>query len=88
MSSPEPRSQYYWNSDRIMYLIIGCVIASGLVWLLRTLSDVLLPFFAACFFAYLLQPIVRFNQRWTHLKGRVIPSVLTLLEVLVVIGGM
>ena len=88
MSSPEPRSQYYWNSDRIMYLIIGCVIASGLVWLLRTLSDVLLPFFAACFFAYLLQPIVRFNQRWTHLKGRVIPSVLTLLEVLVVIGGL
>ena len=87
MSSPDTRSdRYFWNIDRIMYLIIGLVIATGLVWLLRTLSDVLLPFFAACFLAYLLQPVVRFNQRWTRLKGRAIPSILTLLEVLFIVG--
>ena len=86
-SSNQP-GRYFWNIDRIMYLIIGLAIAGCLIWLIRTLSDVLLPFFAACFFAYLLQPVVRFNQRWTHLKGRGIPSVLTLIEVLVVLGGL
>ncbi|MDE6377291.1 MAG: AI-2E family transporter [Duncaniella sp.] len=88
MSASASSGNHYWNIDRIMYLILGLAIATGLVWLLRTLSDVLLPFFAACFFAYLLQPVVRFNQRWTRLKGRAIPSILTLLEVLFVIGGL
>lgn len=79
---------YYWNIDRIMHLILGLAIAALVVWLIRSLSDVLLPFFVACFVAYILQPLVRFNQRWTHLKGRGIPSILSLLEVLIVIGAL
>ena len=51
----------YWNIDRIMKLIIGLLIAAALVWLVRYLSDVLLPFFVACFVAYLLQPVVVFS---------------------------
>lgn len=78
-------TQTYWNIDRIMHLILGIALAVALVWLIKTLSDVLLPFFVACFIAYLLQPLVRLNQRWTHLRGRAIPSILSLIEVLVVI---
>lgn len=76
----------YWTVDRIMRLLIGVVLAAGLVLLLRYLSGVLLPFVAACFIAYLLQPVVDFNRRLTHAKGRVLPSVLTILDATVVIA--
>ena len=78
----------YWNIDRIMKLIIGLLIAAALVWLVRYLSDVLLPFCAACFVAYLLHPVGVFNQRVTRTKGRVIAAVLTVLEVSALIGLM
>lgn len=76
----------YWNIDRIMTLVIALAIAVALVLLVKYLSDVLLPFFAACFIAYVLQPLVDFNRRWTHLKGRTIPAILTVLEVSAVIA--
>ena len=76
----------YWTTDRIMSLIIGLAIAAILILLIRYLSNVLLPFFVACFVAYLLQPVVDFNRRLVHAKGRIIPAVLTLLDVTVVIG--
>ena len=78
----------YWNIDRIMRLIIGIVIAVLLILLVRALSDVLLPFFVACFVAYLLQPVVEFNRRVLHTKGRAIASIVTLLEVLAVISAL
>ena len=68
----------YWTVDRIMQLIIGVVLATGVVLLLRYLSGVLLPFVVACFISYLLQPVVDFNRRLTHARGRALPSVLTL----------
>lgn len=71
----------YWNIDRIMKLIIGIAIAVALLLLVRYLSDVLLPFFAACFIAYLLQPLVHINRRLLHEKGRTFSSILSLLEV-------
>lgn len=76
----------YWNIDRIMTLVIALAITVAVVALVKYLSDVLLPFFVACFIAYVLQPLVEFNQRWTHLKGRTIPAVLTVLEVSAVIA--
>ena len=77
----------YWNTDRIMKLLIGLAIAAAVIWLLSYLSHALLPFFVACLVAYLLQPVVEFNRRWTHEKGRVISSILTLIEVTAVIAG-
>lgn len=78
----------YWNIDRIMRLVIGLGIAAVLVLLIRYLSDVLLPFFVACFIAYILQPVVGFNRRLTHTKGRALASLLTVIEGLVVVGLM
>lgn len=80
--------QSYWNLDRIMRLIIGVAIAVGLIWLIRYLSNVLLPFFAACFIAYLLQPLVEFNRRHLHLKGRIVAVGITLVEVGLVLLGL
>lgn len=85
MSSQQP--QHFWNIDRIMKLIIGLAIASVLIWLIRYLSDVLLPFFVACFIAYMLQPLVELNRKFIHEKGRAISSIMTVLEVLAVLVG-
>ncbi|MDE6006430.1 MAG: AI-2E family transporter [Muribaculaceae bacterium] len=76
----------YWNLDRIMWLIIGIAIAGVLVMLIRYLSDVLLPFVVACFFAYLLQPLVEFNRKWLGTKGRVIASIVTILDLTLLFG--
>lgn len=77
----------FWTTDRIMKLIIGLAIVAAVVFLINYLRDALLPFFIACFIAYMLQPIVEFNRRWTHEKGRIISSILTIIEVCLVIGG-
>ncbi|MDE6555939.1 MAG: AI-2E family transporter, partial [Duncaniella sp.] len=77
----------FWNIDRIMKLIIGLAIACALVMLTGYLSDVLLPFFAACFIAYMLQPLVSLNRRMIKEKGRIVGSILALVEVGIVIGG-
>ncbi len=79
--------QHFWNIDRIMKLLIGLAIATVLVILISYLSDVLLPFFVACFIAYILQPLVDFNRRLTREKGRAVSSILTVIEVLAVIAG-
>lgn len=76
----------YWNSDRIVWLIIGIVLTVSIIWAIYYLRDALLPFFVACLVAYLLQPLVRLNQKITHLKGRALPSIMALLEVTIVIG--
>lgn len=83
----ESATQHYWNIDRIMKLIIGLAIAAVLVMLIGYLSDVLLPFFVACFIAYMLQPLVDLNRRIIHEKGRTIGSIMALLEVLAVVAG-
>ena len=61
------------------------LLAAGAVWLINTLRNVLLPFFLACLIAYLLEPLVELNQRLLRLKGRVIPSLLSIIEVTAVL---
>ncbi|MDE7427271.1 MAG: AI-2E family transporter [Muribaculaceae bacterium] len=78
-------SPHFWNIDRIMHLILGTTLVCALLWLINYLSDVLLPFFVACFIAYVLQPVVEFNRRITKAKHRLTPSLLTILEVAIVI---
>lgn len=77
----------YWTSDRIMKFLIGLAIAAALIITIRYLSDVLLPFFVACFIAYMLQPMVNLNRRILHEKKRTFASIFTVVEVLAVIAG-
>lgn len=70
---------------RIIFSVVGLVAA---IFLLNILKGVLLPFLVACLIAYMLEPIVKFNMRWTHIHRRFIPVMLTLLEAGVVVGGL
>ncbi len=71
-----------YTFDRVVRLIIACIVICGLIWLLNTLRDVLLPFFVACLVAYILEPFVQFNRRLLKLKGRIVAIFVTLFEVL------
>lgn len=74
----------YWTRDRIMNLLIGCVIAVCLVLLIRYLRNVLLPFFVACLIAYLLNPLVLLNKKLLRCKGRALAALLAIIEVVAV----
>lgn len=50
------------------------------------LRGVLLPFMVAMLLAYMMEPIVLWNRRWLHCKKRFFPVMLTLLEVITVLG--
>ncbi|MCM1451351.1 MAG: AI-2E family transporter [Clostridium sp.] len=76
----------YWTTDRIMHLILGIALVAIVVILVHYLSKVLLPFLAACFIAYLMQPLVDINMRLLRCKRRALPSILTLLDILLIIG--
>ncbi len=68
---------------RIVFSICGILVV---IYLLGILKGVLLPFLVACLIAYMLEPIVKWNKRVTHLRSRFIPVVLTLLETCVFTG--
>ena len=66
-------------------LIALAVIAVFLI--VKSLSSVLLPFFIAWFLAYLIYPIVKFVQYKMHVPGRALSIIVTLLFLILVIGG-
>ena len=72
--------------DRVVRMFLSVVGVIGAIWLIDTLEYVLLPFCLACLIAYLLNPIVEFNQHINHLKGRTLATILTLIEVALVLG--
>lgn len=82
-TTPSERRPYTF--DRVVRLIIGALIVCGLVWLLRRLSSVLLPFMVAWLIAYLLEPFVQRNRQMLHIKGRIVPILLTLFEVVMLL---
>ena len=68
---------------RIVFSICGLLVS---LYLLNILKGVLLPFLVACLICYMLEPIVKWNMRWTHLKRRFIPVILTLIEACAAVG--
>lgn len=67
--------------DRVARIIFTVVCVCVCVWLINYLSGVLLPFFVACVFAYMLNPMVEYNCRLLRMKNRVIPTIVTLVEI-------
>lgn len=72
-----------------MRILASVLLLAGGIWFVNSLRNVLLPFCVACLIAYLLEPAVEFLQRILHLKGRVIPTLLTLAGVsaLIILAG-
>ncbi len=77
----------FWTRDKIVWSIVTICLIVGIFWLLKRLSDVLLPFFAACLIAYLLNPLVVFFQKKARIRNRLLAVVVTLLLVGGVLTG-
>lgn len=73
--------------DRFIRAITIIILAGGGIWLLKTLSGVLLPFFIAWLLAYLIYPLVRFLQHKARLRNRIVSIMVALLIVIIVLGG-
>ena len=66
-------------------MVAACIFA--VLYAVNYLSEVLLPFFIAWFFAYLLNPAVVFVQEKLRVKVRAIAIIITLVAVIALIGG-
>ena len=73
--------------DRFVRIMFVLLLVGGIMLLVNYLSSVLLPFFAAWLFAYLLYPTVKFVQYRLHVGNRVLSIVITMLLVTAVISG-
>ena len=75
--------------DRVVRIIFTIAGLLGALYLIDILKGVLLPFVVACLLAYILEPIVKFNQRMLHTRARFFPVILTLIEMLALftLGG-
>ncbi|MBN1513939.1 MAG: AI-2E family transporter [Phycisphaerae bacterium] len=85
MSRATPPSQRY-DLDRLVRLAFGAAGAFLLVWLLRYLADVLIPFAVAILLAYLINPVV--NALESCLKSRAAATLLTVFGCLVVLSAL
>lgn len=72
--------------DRVVRMVIGIAVFIGVIWLINTLKNVLLPFSLACLIAYILEPLVEYTRKLLKLKGRAIAIFVTLFEVTLIIG--
>lgn len=73
-----PRKPYTF--DRVVRILFTICTIIAIVFLLDSLKGVLLPFLVACLIAYMLEPVVLWNMKWTRSKSRFVPVALTLLE--------
>ncbi|MDE6806829.1 MAG: AI-2E family transporter [Muribaculaceae bacterium] len=78
---PTPYTRRPYTFDRVVRIVFTVIGIMGALYLIHILKAVLLPFIVACLIAYILEPVVKFNLRITHLKKRFIPVVMTLVEV-------
>ncbi len=76
-----------YTFDKVVRFLIIVAIVVAVYFVIRYLRGVLLPFFLAWFFAYLLYPIVRFVQYKLHVRVRVLATIITMLFVIGVIAG-
>ena len=73
--------------DKLVRWVGIALLVFAVLFVVDYLSSVLLPFFIAWFFAYLLSPVVEFVQYKMHVKVRAIAVILTLLLTVAVFAG-
>lgn len=83
----EPRYERRpFTFDRTVRIFFTVCVIAGALLLVDYLKGVLLPFVVACLISYMLEPIVKWNMRWMHLRRRFIPVIMTILEACVAVG--
>lgn len=88
MSDASDNTKTIITFDLVVRWIVAIVLIGVVVWLADILKNVLLPFVVACLVAYILEPLVEFQQKHLKLKHRIIPVFLTLLEVAVLLSAL
>jgi predicted PurR-regulated permease PerM len=73
--------------DQLVRWVGAGLLVLGILLLVNYLSKVLLPFFIAWFFAYLLYPMVKFVQFKMHVRNRALSIVVTLVFVIALMAG-
>ena len=71
--------------DRVMRIVFGIALISGLVYLVTLLRNALLPFLIAWLLAYMMQPFVKFFQCKLGLRIRVLSIIALLVSMLLII---
>lgn len=74
--------------DKFIRWMLTALLIIAIFLITKSLSSVLLPFFIAWLFAYLLHPIVKFVQYRMHVPTRALSIIITLVFVIAVIGGL
>jgi len=74
-------SKQPYTFDRVFRMAFSIASLIAFVWLMRYLSDVLIPFFVAFILAYLLNPLVTWVQK--TVKNRLAALILTMLGLLI-----
>lgn len=74
-----------WSSrpytfDRVVRIFFTAIVACIGLYFLFILRRVLLPFFVACLVAYMIEPLVKWNQRHLHIRSHPWAVVLTVFE--------
>ena len=70
----------------IRWTFIGLIVLA-IFFITKSLSSVLIPFFVAWLFAYLLYPIVKFVQYKMHVPTRALSIIITLIFVTAILSG-
>ncbi len=73
--------------DKLVRWVGIALLVGAVLFAVNYLSDVLLPFFIAWFFAYLLYPVVQFVQRRLHIRIRAVAIIITMLATIAVFTG-
>ncbi|MEO8066065.1 MAG: AI-2E family transporter [Flavobacteriales bacterium] len=71
--------------ERFLHLVVVAVVVWGTVWVLNSLSAVLIPFIVALILDYIIDPLVDRVQKLV--KNRVAAVLLTMLCLLLLVGG-
>ena len=73
--------------DKAFRWTVTALLIALILYVLNFLSSVLLPFFIAWLFAYLLYPAVKFFQYKVHIPGRALSIIVTLIVVIAILTG-
>ena len=70
--------------DKLVRWTISGLLVLAVYFVTNSMSEVLLPFFIACLLAYLLYPLVKFTEKYLHIRIRA----LSILFVVLVLAGL
>ena len=75
-----------YTFDRVVRIVFTMIVVCIVLYILYYLRAILLPFFAACLIAYIIEPFVRWNQKKLKIKKHVWAVIVTVAEALIFFG--